>query len=88
MLTKLLTEDEPYIGTKNHENAFTKLKNCVGTHASCSTAITKHTVCNKRLINIIFGQQLTLCYTTMHGVQEWDNTRTFLNYIRNTHDTL
>ena len=61
---------------------------CVGTHTSCSTAITKHTVCNKGLINIIFGQQLTLCYTTMHGVQEWDNIRTFLNYIRNTHDTL
>ena len=21
----------------------------------------------------------------MHGVQEWDNTRTFLSYIRSTH---
>ena len=39
---------------------------CVGTRTSCSTAITKHTICNKGLINIIFGQQLTLCYITMH----------------------
>ena len=38
---------------------------CIGTHTSCSTTITKHTVCNKGLINIIFGQQLTLCYITM-----------------------
>ena len=62
-------------------------RTCVGTCTSCSTAITKHTVCNTGSINI-FGQQLTLCYTTMHGVQEWDNIRTFLNYIRNTHNTL
>ena len=37
---------------------------CVGTFTSCSTAITKHTICNTGSINI-FGQQLTLCYTTM-----------------------
>ena len=43
------------------------MQGCVGTHTSCSTAITKHTVCNKGLINIIFGQQLTLCYTTMQS---------------------
>ena len=45
------------------------MRGCVGTFTSCSTAITKHTVCNTGSINI-FGQQLTLCYTTMHVEQD------------------